>query len=376
MNHHPQEPPQELPSPFWSAHARPPEETRPVVTAPPRHLLKRGKLRTAEEVREAVQSRHPACIPLLVKALESKDHALCGAAFRGLMEFGDSAFYAVRQAVMEGRGRLREQAVVWLGDFGDSRAIPVLLKVIQKERRERIGTNILTTIGIGLWNVVVVGVWLAIEALCAAFLTPLGSTWGAEATERPGNHWNRDTTLRERAAEALGRIGDVRAIPPLVEMLQSKYAAVSGAATLALCRLLPLAASLRMEQSGSVSAELIPAIATLVDCPSTVLVRHALAALNAIGDGRALPSVERLTHYRTSSDTDRRQLAYEAQILLPVLRQRAAQDEYRRTLLRGAVAPNASPQELLRPAHGHTTGGTRPHELLRPASTTETETET
>lgn len=346
MSQYPQEPPQELPSPFWSAHARPQETETPLTVLPPRDLFKRENLRTVQGIRELAKYRHPSCIPALVQAMASNDLHLCIAAGKALHDYGEAALPPIAKAALEGRGRLREQAVIWLGDCGDLRATAVLLEVIQKERKERFLRNI----GLGTLSVV---------------LSLLFQGWI--------NLTNWDTAVRERAAESLGRLGDVRAIAPLAKMARSASPEVAGAAFLALSQLLPLLASMRMEQAGTLPPDTIPAITNLLDPRLSTLVRHALAALYAVGDGSALPAVKRLAEYRTSTVLDYYNLGNEAALLIPVLKERAVQDENRRILLRGACAPQNSSQELLRAAHGIPQPQTTPHELLRPASSTETE---
>lgn len=365
----PQEPPSSPPSLFWNACARP-EEVTPTVIPVPRHLLHLKKLRTIEEVELAVRSRYSGFIPILVQTLVHRDRAVSRAAMEGLREFGDHAFHSVRIAAMEGRGALREQAVLCLGQLGDSRAISVLLEVMQREHRERVRGNFFVTISVGCMNFLKVLFLLGIEAICGfiTYGTALGVTTGAwKDFDRPRDHWNRDTSLRRYAAKALADLGDIRAIPALVEMLNPEHPDISGIALNALRQLLPLVSGLRMEQAGSLPPDLVPALAKLMQPFNLELTRHALSALYAIGDGRALPAVERLIT-SASAFRDLDDIAQTARMLVPILQERATQDEYRRTLLRGTTAPAATSGELLRPAHGHATPSTPPQELLRPGN--------
>jgi len=83
-----------------------------------------------------------------------------------------------------------------------------------------------------------------------------------------------------------------------------------------------------------------------------------LEALEKIGDGRALPFVQRLTdHY---ADDSFRELVTR---VLTTLRERKQLEDDRRMLLRGSTTPNADPSLLLR----STNGSELPEMLLRPA---------
>jgi HEAT repeat protein len=345
MNHHHQEPTQELPSPFGSAHPLPEMVTSPVVPTPPRHLLRRGKLRNVAEVEEAIQSRHRGCVPLLVQALKHRDLKVVYAAANGLREFGEMGFQALLRAVAETRGLPQERAVIALGYWGDPRATPVLLQAIEQEHRTRQSRTVYVAV---------------IGALC----TPLAFLWFL-------GKGNRSTTLRERVAEALGRIGDLRAVPMLVQLTKVRSANLWGAATMALSHILPRFDSLPSTQTPFLAPDTVPALAELLFHPDIAIVRNSLGALWKFGDGRALWAVERLAASRSFSGSEYNALAIEAERLLPVLRERAAKEEQHWMLLRGAAAPSVAPQELLRPALGHSGLETNPNELLRSTSETE-----
>lgn len=374
MNQRAPEPSQELPAPFWNAHARPEDKPVSVVEGPPpRELLQRASIVSVEGIRELAKYRHPSTVPIFMQGLKSRNAQVAFAAGRALCDAGEPGFRALVKAAQEGRGRAREQAIRSLGDFGDSRAIEVLLGIMRQERRERMLQNTVITICISGWNLLLFVLSAGLELLLAA--ASKGHHLGGECVggaaqmmSRPREHWNRDNSLRMCAAEALGRLGDVRAIPPLVQMLRSGSEGNSRAATVALAALLPLASSLRMEQSGSVPSELVPALAILLNTPNLEFARQALSALYAIGDGRALPAVERFAEYRTVPDPEYRHLGSEAAMLIPILRERSRQDENRRTLLRGTSAPQNSPQELLRAAQGTPLPGIDPNQLLRSSS--------
>jgi hypothetical protein len=154
-------------------------------------------------------------------------------------------------------------------------------------------------------------------------------------------------------------------------MTRGTSASLWGAATIALSQILPMFDSLPPDQTHHLAPDTVPALAELLFHPNQVLVYQSLSALWKVGDGRALPSVERLAATRSSNDPERNAIAAEAERLAPILRTRAAQEEQRWMLVRGASAPSASPQELLRPAHGHFDLEPNPNELLRPTSDTE-----
>lgn len=349
MSQYSQEPPQDVP-PFWSAPSpseASKEQEMPLVMLPlPRHL--RRKLRTQQEVEEAVATRNLAVIPKLAEALGHRDPGVALAASNGLRAFGEAGFEALERAALDGKGNQQERAIIALGQWGDPRATPVLLRAVAQEKQQRETRSALA---------IVAGV------LC----TPLAFLWFA-------GQGHRSTLLRERVAEALGQIGDVRAIPMLAEMAKGRSTLLSEMAGAALMQILPLVDSIPAGSIDLFVPELVPALAGLLSHSNRSLVRQSLRALWAVGDGRAIPAVQRLAARRFSFKDERAEIADEALDLLTVLLERAAQEEQRAMLLRAASAPQASPAELLRPAQGHADAGTAPNQLLRP-STAETEPE-
>jgi HEAT repeat protein len=279
----------------------------------------------------------------LTETLSHRDNKVAWAAAQGLSQFGEAGFQALLRATVASSGpRQLERAVIALGRWGDARATVALRRAVEREQAQRSkGTT---------WAVI-------LGVLC----TPLAFLWFATSSAR-------STTLREHVAEALGNIGDLRAVGMLAQFANARSASLSGAGTLALIRLLPLFDSVSREQMFLLASDTVPALASLLSHSNLTLVRHALCALRNVGDGRALPAVERLANTRSLNDAERNYLADEARLLIPLLYERAVQDENRYTLLRGTTAPVASPQELLRPAQGHTGPDDRPDELLRPSS--------
>jgi hypothetical protein len=88
-----------------------------------------------------------------------------------------------------------------------------------------------------------------------------------------------------------------------------------------------------------------------------------LAALEKVGDGRAVLYVARLSQ---TGWTDR--LQQEAGRLLPILQARKQRENDHALLLRGASSPTEPPETLLRPAAA-SASHIPPDELLRPKET-------
>lgn len=98
------------------------------------------------------------------------------------------------------------------------------------------------------------------------------------------------------------------------------------------------------------------------DSEKTLLVMHTLTVL---GDTRALPLVRRLANAIAVLPASRR-IRDEAQRCLPILEAIEAEERESKTLLRGASAPDAPTETLLRPMRGHFPAE-EPQQLLRAA---------
>jgi hypothetical protein len=167
------------------------------------------------------------------------------------------------------------------------------------------------------------------------------------------------TRRQKAAARLLAECDDLRAVGPLVGALERQDAGTRAAARTALVRQLP---------------RLRPADAHLLDETQRACLHRALAgkdaelahailaALQQVGDARAIPAVEKLAAGKGAAAKDGK-LRQEAIDCLPVLRERAEEERVRQTLLRPASEPEGG-DTLLRPAAG--AGDVDEGVLLRP----------
>ena len=326
-------------------------------------LVRRGRVRTVQEVRDVIRLRHPIVIPILIRALN--DGMLNTEAREGLRVLGEPAYRCLMLAAQNHKNkRERLQAIIALRDWSDSRAVPILLAAIRAEHREVIWEK-------GLyWSAVAV-----VGAICAAFVVVVCALardtsgvfvggWGEFSLGKQ----SYSSEVRLAAMESLAHIGDPRAISALIPMMHTADFALSSKALSSLLRIVPKVGTMRMEQAHLLPAETVPQLTTLIEAPNYTLARYALEALHAIGDGRALPCVMRLATQPPTYNPEKHALREYARFLVPILRERAQQDTLRQTLLRGATCP-ASPNELLRPVSGKSHPDHASSELLRPIST-------
>ncbi len=362
----------ETPAPgFWSACYEPAptvqdSEPPPLADVLRNQLVRRGRVRTTQEVRDITRLRHPIVIPILIRALQ--DSLLNMEARDGLRLLGEPAYRCLLLAAQNHKNKKeRLQAIIALGDWQDSRTVPILLAAIRAEHREVLWEKGLYWSAVAVVTTVVGGLVFLLCALSRDIpTTGVVGGWGDFSLGK--NSYS--TAVREAAVESLARIADPRAIAPLISMMHSGDVALSSAALSALLRIVPKMGTLRMEQAHLLPAETVPQLASLVEAPNYTLARYALEALHAIGDGRALSEVLRLANQPPTYNADKHALREYARFLVPILRERAEQDTLRQTLLRGASCP-ASPSELLRPVSGKSHPDHASSELLRPTSAQE-----
>lgn len=368
MNHHTEEQPN-CPMPgSWSACYDPAptfQETElpPLAEVERNTLVRRGRVRTIQEVREVTRLRHPVVIPILIRALQ--DPMLHTESRDCLRILGEPAYRCLLLAAQNHKHKKeRLQAIIALGDWSDNRAVPILLAAIHSERREALLEKGIYWSVVGILGVVFGAFVVLICAVAPNASSNLfGTGWGDSSMKGV----SYATALRQACLESLARIGDPRAIAPLISIMHSGDTALSASASSALLKIVPRVGTLRMEQAHLLPAETVPQLASLVEEPNITLARYALEALHAIGDGRALPHVRHLANQPPSHDADKHTLREYARFLVPILRERAQQDAMRQTLLRGASAPVA-PNELLRPISGRSHPSHASSELLRPTS--------
>ena len=295
---------------------------------------------SVQAIRSAASAPDPAAVPHLIRALGHRNEQLRLAAASAIPAYGEAGFYGLLRAAAHGNRRQRQEAVNCLGRSHDVRALQPLLAALENDRRERTKRTVLL-------------------GICAVMVT---SFFGLFAGPMWAVTFNAERELQVCAAQALGNLGDVRAILPLIRLAQEKNPAVRMSAHNALLRLLPLAAELKPDQARLLGANAVAALSNLLSCRDERLIRETMAVLYAIGDRQAIPAVQRLT-----ADPYLEYLSQEAERLLSVLRERAAQEELRTTLLRGSrEARGTSGGHLLRPAAGASDAPLLAEGLLRP----------
>jgi HEAT repeat protein len=158
-----------------------------------------------------------------------------------LGKLGDYGFSALLQALKYGSPNVRKTAAYALGRLGEPRAVPALMQALKDKD----------------WN----GREAAAEALgelgdkraMPALIQALKEDWGwwvresaAKALSKLGDPGrlaliqalkDEDENVRKAAAEALGELGDRRAVPALIQALKDEDGSVRGAAAWALGKL-------------------------------------------------------------------------------------------------------------------------------------------
>lgn len=201
------------------------------------------------------------------------------------------------------------------------------------------------------------------------------------------------TRSHKDVARLLARFDDKRAVGPLAEALDMDNQSLRQEAERALIRLLP---QLQASDAGLLNDDQRACLYRALAGRKTELTLAILKALEQIGDGKALPVVERLRDSARSTISLRKALQppvwnerpggwrapplfgrlrakaenaarilETAEACLPSLRERAAQEQAAQTLLRPATAPGSPAEILLRPAQG--VSATDPNLLLRPS---------
>ena len=122
-------------------------------------------------------------------------------------------------------------------------------------------------------------------AACTAYVRALGRLKSADGTSALAKALTRkDDLIRRDAAEALGEVGGAAALSPLRQATKDKHAEVRASATEALGKI------------GDKKA--VPFLTALLADTSERVVNSALIALARIGDNRAIPSIKRLGSFR------------------------------------------------------------------------------
>jgi HEAT repeat protein len=231
------------------------------------------------------------------------------AAAQALTLMGDAAVESLITALHDSNKYLAEQAAQVLGQIGDERAFQPLLTILEDREQEpevrRAAIN-------------------ALAALDAArAVEPL-----IRILERQEHRWDR--YVRPEAARVLGRIGDERAVEPLI-------AAFSSAGDLSLHR--ATAGALEKVGDQRALAPLIAALGKRYEDEDTL--RSVIWALARIGDPQAVePLIGVLEH--TGLDVERDVAGalgrIGAQAVEPLIAAFQSEDEYRRKYTRRYIA--------------------------------------
>ena len=171
----------------------------------------------------------------------------------------------------------------------------------------------------------------------------------------------RGARVRATVARTLGRWHKPRSVGTLAKAAHDFSPIVRREAILALPGVLE---TLTPDHYGLLPTETVPALCRLLETggwlglDTTQRWRiQILTALEKIGDGRAVTTVERLTHDPSMPDIQR-----EATRILPLLLERQREEQSRTLLLRSSAPPREPFAELLHPAKD---GVTPKEELLR-----------
>jgi HEAT repeat protein len=190
--------------------------------------------------------RAKAAVPTLIEALKASHEYVRSSAADALGRIGPAAKPAVDaliEALRDGAGEVRSGAAYALGQLGDKKAIPVLINSLQDQHEHVRGSAASALVRIGP-AATVDGL---IEALkeshegtrggAAHVLGQFGPAARKAVPELIRTLNAQDEYVRDRAANALGRIGSEDAVPPLMEVLQNENDYVRGTAADALGRI-------------------------------------------------------------------------------------------------------------------------------------------
>jgi len=258
-----------------------------------------------KERARALAALGEAAVEPTAKAIESKDGATVMLASAALLEFGEKGRAPLIAALSSSNDRTRFWAARALKDTGDVRALPSLLKLVDKR---------ITVFQEVRPALIKIGP-PAVDGLITLLDSP-------------------QREIRQGAIEVLGKIGDDRAIEPLAALLGHHEFFTSTTAGMAL------------EAYG---ARAIPALAKLLSSSNHSAVQNAAKALGKTGDARAAVILaEKLSskgsnHYWTSGLVLLGPKAIDA--LLPVLKE----DDTRRVRAAGDVLGRIRDPRLVAP---------------------------
>jgi HEAT repeat protein len=250
----------------------------------------------------------------------------------------------------------REAAERQLKLFG-SEAVQELLVILMEERQQRKRRQ-KTGVAAYLCFIAVM-ITIAILARAPMLLNMIGSMTSLITVAFAASQTQR------RVAVVLAQLEDLRTVGALVEALEYQDKSISVEIEQTLIRLLP---QLKASDAHLLDDQQRICLYHALNRKNTTLVRVILQALEQVGDGKAVPYVQKVAegHGRSGGNPDLRALAQQC---LPFLLQRADEERSRQMLLRPSDAseqPVIASDTLLRPAAGVTPAD--PAQLLRAAS--------
>jgi len=195
-----------------------------------------------------------AAVPVLIAALKDVMRNVAEAAVLGLVRLSERHYGSVTAALaqlsgtpdvalierlLDSRdGQTRRAVVTLLGHIGDDTAVSCLLPLLEEQDLAQQVAEALVTIG-RINPAALVKLWRHSDTPQRVYLAYL---YGEAGCADCGNELHeglrsQDSALRLAAAQSLGRLGDISALPALVESLDDENEGVREAIVVALSRL-------------------------------------------------------------------------------------------------------------------------------------------
>jgi len=197
------------------------------------------------------ETRAQKIVPILLDALKAKDPEVRAAAVIALAKVGDpSHFQIVKQMTSDQDVEVRKATLLALGLLGDIQAVPYLLDIVNSSGTDT-ALRVHAALGLGLVRQEQVTLYLVdflernvfkvgsgIDEVQVAALVALGINGDRRAVE-PMARWLRDSRMKDGAVRvnlltSLGKLGDVRAMPFIIQSLDDGDIETRRAAAIAL----------------------------------------------------------------------------------------------------------------------------------------------
>lgn len=237
-------------------------------------------------------------VPFLLRAIEDGDAVVQQEAEDAMASLGKNALSALVQLLRSGKPPYRAIAAQRLGDLADPRSIKYLIPSLLSEDCQREVSEALHKIGTPAVAPLVeylkaedpnlADVSSALQEQVARVLGKLGDTRAVEPLIRIAGDQERDPRLREEAVRVLGKLGDDTAEKTLIDALKDRKGNTPGIRAEA-------ARSLGMLRSRAALTFLVDAMRE----PDDALRNYAIDALGEVGDPRAVePLIDELNGFR------------------------------------------------------------------------------